>query len=180
MSRRQQDADDDRRVAYVDLMKRSGVAWVDDRAPTPGAALAFYSSFIGAAADHRYRGCRRSVRRQCRARQSSARSRDWWAQRAAEAIQALLKAAPAAHEPLPKSKMKNGAPPWHPVRVAARRTCLFQFGLMSIELGLANGSVVARLELLPHAMNLGIGSCFSGAQLAVAIGVESRKRISGS
>jgi hypothetical protein len=64
MSRRQQDADDDRRVAYVDLMQRSGVTWVDDRAPTPGAALAFYSSFIGAAADHRYRGCRRSVRRQ--------------------------------------------------------------------------------------------------------------------
>jgi|KBSMisStaDraftv2_1062788.scaffolds.fasta_scaffold53173_4 membrane protein len=30
---------------YVDLMKRSGVAWVDDRAPTMGAALAFYSAF---------------------------------------------------------------------------------------------------------------------------------------
>ena len=30
---------------YVDLVKRSGVAWVDDRAPTMGAALAFYSAF---------------------------------------------------------------------------------------------------------------------------------------
>jgi membrane protein len=30
---------------YVDLVKQSGVAWVEDRAPTMGAALAFYSAF---------------------------------------------------------------------------------------------------------------------------------------
>jgi len=30
---------------YVDLVKRAAVAWVDDRAPTMGAALAFYSAF---------------------------------------------------------------------------------------------------------------------------------------
>ncbi len=30
---------------YVDLLKQSGVAWVDDRAPTMGATLAFYSAF---------------------------------------------------------------------------------------------------------------------------------------
>ena len=30
---------------YVDLVKQSAVAWVDDRAPTMGAALAFYSAF---------------------------------------------------------------------------------------------------------------------------------------
>jgi membrane protein len=30
---------------YVDLVKRSCVAWVEDRAPTMGAALAFYSAF---------------------------------------------------------------------------------------------------------------------------------------
>lgn len=30
---------------YVDLVKQAGVAWVDDRAPTMGAALAFYSAF---------------------------------------------------------------------------------------------------------------------------------------
>ena len=30
---------------YVDLLKQAAVAWVDDRAPTMGAALAFYSAF---------------------------------------------------------------------------------------------------------------------------------------
>ncbi len=30
---------------YADLVKQSGVAWVEDRAPTMGAALAFYSAF---------------------------------------------------------------------------------------------------------------------------------------
>ena len=30
---------------YVGLVKQSGVAWIDDRAPTMGAALAFYSAF---------------------------------------------------------------------------------------------------------------------------------------
>ena len=30
---------------YIDLVKQAGVAWVDDRAPTMGAALAFYSAF---------------------------------------------------------------------------------------------------------------------------------------
>ncbi len=30
---------------YGDLVKQSGVAWVEDRAPTLGAALAFYSAF---------------------------------------------------------------------------------------------------------------------------------------
>jgi membrane protein len=30
---------------YVDLVKTAGVAWVKDRAPTMGAALAFYSAF---------------------------------------------------------------------------------------------------------------------------------------
>ena len=30
---------------YVDLVKRAAVAWVDDRAPTMGAALAFYCAF---------------------------------------------------------------------------------------------------------------------------------------
>lgn len=30
---------------YVELTKRSGAAWMDDRAPTMGAALAFYSAF---------------------------------------------------------------------------------------------------------------------------------------
>lgn len=30
---------------YVDLVKRTGAAWIDDRAPTMGAALAFYSAF---------------------------------------------------------------------------------------------------------------------------------------
>ena len=31
--------------SYLDLVKQSGAAWVDDRAPTMGAALAFYSAF---------------------------------------------------------------------------------------------------------------------------------------
>ena len=31
--------------AYVDLVKQSGIAWVEDRAPSMGAALAFYSAF---------------------------------------------------------------------------------------------------------------------------------------
>jgi membrane protein len=30
---------------YVELVRQAGVAWVDDRAPTLGAALAFYSAF---------------------------------------------------------------------------------------------------------------------------------------
>jgi membrane protein len=30
---------------YFDLVKRAAVAWVDDRAPSMGAALAFYSAF---------------------------------------------------------------------------------------------------------------------------------------
>ncbi|MGE5101766.1 MAG: YihY/virulence factor BrkB family protein [Deltaproteobacteria bacterium] len=30
---------------YVDLVKQAGVAWIQDRAPTLGAALAFYSAF---------------------------------------------------------------------------------------------------------------------------------------
>jgi membrane protein len=30
---------------YLDLVKQAAVAWVDDRAPTMGAALAFYSAF---------------------------------------------------------------------------------------------------------------------------------------
>ena len=30
---------------YVDLLKRSGSAWVADNAPSMGAALAFYSAF---------------------------------------------------------------------------------------------------------------------------------------
>lgn len=30
---------------YVDMVKQAGRAWVDDRAPTMGAALAFYSAF---------------------------------------------------------------------------------------------------------------------------------------
>src|SRR4029453_13284051 len=30
---------------YADLVQQSGVAWVEDRAPTLGAALAFYSAF---------------------------------------------------------------------------------------------------------------------------------------
>jgi hypothetical protein len=30
---------------YVDLVRQAGVAWVEDRAPTMGAALAFYSAF---------------------------------------------------------------------------------------------------------------------------------------
>ena len=30
---------------YLDLARRSGAAWLDDRAPTMGAALAFYSAF---------------------------------------------------------------------------------------------------------------------------------------
>jgi hypothetical protein len=70
------------RRLYVDLVKQSGVAWVADRAPTMGAALAFYSAFlfaprlrhpaiggaVGAAADYCYRGCRRCIRGRCRAR----------------------------------------------------------------------------------------------------------------
>jgi len=30
---------------YVDIAKRAGIAWVEDRAPSMGAALAFYSAF---------------------------------------------------------------------------------------------------------------------------------------
>jgi len=30
---------------YLDLIQQAGAAWVDDRAPTMGAALAFYSAF---------------------------------------------------------------------------------------------------------------------------------------
>ena len=30
---------------YLDLVKQAAAAWVDDRAPTVGAALAFYGAF---------------------------------------------------------------------------------------------------------------------------------------
>ena len=58
--------------------------------------------------------------------------------------------------------------------------CLLQFDLMGIELGLANRTVVAHLELLPHAVHLGICCCFGSAQFAIVIGVEASKGISGS
>jgi membrane protein len=36
---------DPQRLAYFGLFKRAAVAWVDDRAASMGAALAFYSAF---------------------------------------------------------------------------------------------------------------------------------------
>src|SRR5690348_6715434 len=61
-----------------------------------------------------------------------------------------------------------------------RTNCLLQFDLMGIELGLANRTVVTHLELLPHAVHLGICCCFGSAQFAIMIGVEASKRTSGS
>jgi len=47
---------------------------------------------------------------------------------------------------------------------------------MSVEFCLADGSVIVRVELLPHALDLGIGRCFGRAQLAVVIRVKRRER----